>query len=71
MPKFVTVHRSGGEPVRFRLRDHEALTTLMIEFQEAMTGSRSKTVQIIDPDGGERTILLNGSQMLAVELTEE
>lgn len=69
MPKTLTVLRSGGDPIEFRLRDTEALTTLQIEFQEAFSGGRAKQVIIVE-DGRERTILLNGRQVLGVILRE-
>lgn len=70
MPKTLTVLRSGGDPIEFRLRDTEALTTLQIEFQEAFSGGRAKQTIIVDDDGKERTILLNGRQVLGVILRE-
>jgi len=70
VPKTLTVLRPGGEPLDFRLRDSEALTTLMIEFQEAFSGGRAKQVVIVEDDGRERTILFNGRQVLGVILRE-
>jgi hypothetical protein len=69
--KYVTMLRSGGDPVRYRLRDTEALTTLQIEFQEAMTGGRAKTVITLDENGNQQQMLINGRQLFGVILTEE
>ena len=71
MAKFAILLRSGGDPIRYRLRDTEALTTLQIEFQEAMTGGRAKTLITVDETGRERTVLLNGRQLFGVQLVEE
>lgn len=71
MAKYLKVLRSGGEPLTYRLRDSEALTTLQIEFQEAFSGGRAKQVIVLTDEGKERTILLNGRQILGVELTSD